>query len=227
MAISAAVGILVIERLSSHDKEIPIGNVKWTRGKEYKAKSREVMAVLAEVTGTKGLQKRAVDDWVQKLSQQGFKKWPWMQAVPDGVGAGESEVLGVVKKKEEVEELKEMKCRKRKAEVQPSQSELKTRKAKAESIASSAKVPAISAAKRTAAATTKTATVPKTAKSILKPRPRPKPKTTSSTKTTSGDAGGGGRMLQDRVDYLTEKKKNSFQKWKLQVLERCAEIEAL
>ena len=43
-----------------------------------------------------------------------------------------------------------------------------------------------------------------------------------------GGAGGGGagQMLQDRVDYLSEKKRKGFQAWKAKVMERCAAIEA-
>lgn len=40
-----------------------------------------------------------------------------------------------------------------------------------------------------------------------------------------GGGGGAGQMLQDRVDYLSEKKRKGFQVWKTKVLERCAAVE--
>ena len=57
---------------------------------------------------------------------------------------------------------------------------------------------------------------------------RPRPTTVDSWVGDGGGGGGGGgagQMLQDRVDYLSEKKRKGFQAWKAKVLERCAAIE--
>jgi len=213
-ALFVAVVLMVIERLSPRNEEITIGNSKWIRGTGYKAKQLEIVAALAEVAGTRGLQKCAVDDWVQKLSNEGFRKWTWMRDVPDGSGVQRR--TDKEKNKEEAVEAKETKRRKRKAEEQPPQPEPKARKVKA---GSSVKVPVTPTPAR-GTTTKKVATAPKAVKAIPKPKPKPR-------SSRDAGAGGGGKMLQDRVDYLTEKKKNSFQMWKLQILERCAEIEAL
>jgi hypothetical protein len=212
-AIVIAVAILVIERLAPYGEgnNIQVGNIRWQRGAGYKAKQNEVLDVLEEVAGVgvsaKGLIRAHVDDWVQKMSLGGFRRWTWMADIPDGVGTGGSgkgrvEVPGMMKAKGSPAKPKETKSKKRKAEAPPPVPEPKL----------NPEAPS----KKTKTSVAKT-TIPES-------NPKPKPKPRMMAKKPIEQGGGGGKMLQERVDYLSEKKVKEFEIWKKIVLERCDAI---
>ena len=58
------------------------------------------------------------------------------------------------------------------------------------------------------------------------PTPRNKSRAYNAARDQSGVAGIG-RMLQDRVDYLGEKRKRLYQQWKEDVMRRVVEIESM
>ncbi|KAF8247423.1 hypothetical protein K440DRAFT_601278 [Wilcoxina mikolae CBS 423.85] len=202
-AIVVAVTILVVERLCPYQEDggdihIQVGDIRWKRGVGYKAKQEEIIAVLLEVSvkgRAKGVSGRAVGDWIQNLSKQGFRKWSWMELIPDGGGVGGVQSDGRVEIGEVLVPPKETAVKK-----------VGERKV--------AKMDAIEKVLQE-----KEVVENKKRKSV-----EPVEAVTKREKTTSGDAGGGGRMLQERVDYLGERKRKAFELWKRQVLERCDEI---
>jgi hypothetical protein len=207
-AIVVAVTILVVERLcpyqedgssSEPDIHIQVGDIRWKRGVGYKAKQEEIIAVLLEVSmkgRARGVSGRAVGDWIQNLSKQGFRKWSWMDRIPDGAGVGGVESDSRIEIGEVVAPPKVV--------VVKNVGEKKVAKSVIENGMQEKEVV-------------------KSKKRVI----RPLEVVRKRGMTTSGDAGGGGRMLQERVDYLSERKRMPFETWKRQILERCDEIEAV
>ncbi|KAA8893758.1 origin recognition complex subunit 6-domain-containing protein [Sphaerosporella brunnea] len=216
-AIAMAVTILVIERLAPHGDNNPmqVGNISWQRGSGYKYKQKEVMDVFSEVVDlrvvARGLGRGHVDDWVQKMSQGGFRKWKWMAEIPDGVGGGGSgkgrvEVPDMVAPRESSPNAKE-------SIAKPTETQSKKRKAP---LPTPAPEPKSNPEHQSKKAKPK-ATEPE-------PEPKTRPRVMAKKKANHG-GGGGGKMLQERVDFLSEKKMNAFRLWKEAVLERCDAIE--
>jgi hypothetical protein len=215
-AVTIAVAILVIERLAprGEDVDMPVGNIRWQRGAGYKKKQKEVMEALEDVVDMKavarGMGRGHVDDWVKKMSLGGYRKWTWMSQIPDGVGAGCSGKGRIAVPP--IGKSKETESRKRKAEAPPPAPE------KPESRSKKAK---------TAASTKATISEPK---SLPVSKPKPKPQTTPRLRVIANKptdyGGGGGKMLQERVDYLSEKKMKGFELFKRTILEKCDAIEA-
>jgi hypothetical protein len=217
-AVAIAVAILVIERLApiGEDVDMPVGNIRWQRGAGYKKKQTEVMQAIEDVvdmkTVARGLGRGHVDDFVKKMSLAGYRKWAWMSHIPNGVGAGCSGKGRIAVPP--IGKPKETETRKRKAEAPPPAPEKPEPRSKKAKISASTE-----------------AAIPEP-----KPQPvsQPKPKTKSQTKPRAraiakkpaDHGGGGGKMLQERVDYLSEKKMMGFELFKKTVLEECDAIEA-
>jgi hypothetical protein len=230
-AIMCAVTILTIELLSPKRGSILVGAKKWERRVGFPQKKRMVMEALVKVRGeeTPPVDRAMVDDWIKRLSGQGFRKWKWMEEIPDARGVGQVEDEdeeedddddgdgdgdrdGVGDEEEEGEERKEEAERDRDGEekvaAKGTEKDVHVRKAKGN----------VQKAQRGKMSLTKRK------KPVEKPVKQPTKR--ARTRADMDAAGGGGRMLQDRVDYLSERRMKAFKVWKAEILEECARIEA-
>lgn len=81
-----AVALLVIEKLLPEGKNVTVGSAgKWRRGEGYIMKRDGVMGALGGV-GKAGFTKEDTDGWVKELSMRGIRELGWLRSVPDGAG---------------------------------------------------------------------------------------------------------------------------------------------
>lgn len=206
-----AVALLVIEKLLPEGKNVTVGTSgKWRRGEGYILKRDGVMAALGGV-GKAGFTKEDTDSWVKELSMRGIRELSWLRNVPDGAGlkvrAGDPlpEMEMVVGVAAAVATAKEV------------ATPVKTPRKKA------VKTPVRAVAKR------KVEKLPMKQKEQIveedeeKEEPVPplkKAKKAPEQKVESGI----GTFRQERVDYLSEKKRKGYKEWEGRIRARAGEL---
>lgn len=195
-----AVALLVIEKLLPEGKNVTVGSAgKWRRGEGYIMKRDGVMGALGGA-GKAGFTKENTDEWVKELSMRGIKELGWLKNVPDGAGLK-------VRAGDPVPEI-----------------ELVVGKEKEDAVAAAVKTPRRKAPlKRKAAAKVVEETEEEEEEEevvvpVVKKR---KVETAPAEKVESGI----GTFMQERVDYLSEKKREGFKDWEGRIRSRMGEIE--
>lgn len=189
-----AVALLVIEKLLPDGKNVTVGSAgKWRRGEGYIMKRDGVMGALGGV-GKAGFTKEDTDGWVKELSMRGIRELGWLRNVPDGAG-----------------------LKVRAGDPQP-ELELVVGVGKEDVIAGKTPRKKQVGKPRGTPGKRKEVVQEVEEEEAVVPVPK-KQKVQASQKVESGF----GTFMQERVDYLGEKKRNWYKSWEGEVM---ADVEA-
>lgn len=207
-----AVALLVIEKLLPEGKNVTVGAAgKWRRGEGYILKRDGVMAALGGV-GKAGFTKEDTDGWVKELSMRGIRELGWLKNVPDGGGlkvrAGDPQPememvvgVGVAVAKEAATPAKTP----RKKAVKPPVRTVAKRKVE--------KLPVEKKVQE------------EEEEEVEEEEPAPPPKKIKRVNAPEQKVESGiGTFMQERVDYLSEKKRKGYKEWEGRIRTRAGEL---